>query len=268
MGIIRKKNKKKAQTPEDTTMSLGDHLEELRTRLIHMIIGLVVTSAVCMCFGRYIIAFIRKPYKDAMGEDALLQSLAPADGFISYMQVALVCGVILASPWIFYQLWRFIATGLYPHEKRYVYMSVPFSAGLFITGALFFVFAIAPVTLKFLVLFNKQFLGVSSHFTFAKYISFIGILTLIFGLAFQTPIAIFVLYISGLVEIKDFCKFRRYVFFGIVAISAAVLPGSDPFSLFAMVGPMYLLYELGILISWFSERKKKKKIAAEKQNKS
>jgi sec-independent protein translocase protein TatC len=72
-----------------------------------------------------------------------------------------------------------------------------------------------------------------------------------------------VLYITGLVKIKDFCKFRKYVFFGIVAISAAVLPGSDPFSLFAMVIPMYLLYELGILLSWISERRKKKKLSAD-----
>ncbi len=259
MGIIRKK---KSEPPQDTTMSIGDHLEELRTRLIHLIIGLVIAMAICMGFGKYIIAFIRKPYIDAMGEDAILQSLAPADGFVSYMQIALVCGLILSSPWVFYQLWKFIATGLYPKEKRYVYMSLPFSVGLFITGALFFILKIAPVTLQFLVLFNKQFLGVSSNFTFSNYISFIGMLTLIFGLAFQTPIAVFVLYLTGLVTIKDFCKFRKYVFFGIIAISAAVLPGSDPFSLFAMVIPMYLLYEFGILLSWISERRKIKKSAA------
>lgn len=258
MGIIRKKNKKKSESPQDTTMSIGDHLEELRTRLVHLIIGLVIAMAICMGFGKYIIAFIKKPYIDAMGEDAILQSLAPSDGFISYMQIALVCGVILASPWIFFQLWKFVAAGLYPNEKRYVYMSIPFSVTLFITGALFFLFKIAPVTLKFLVMFNREFLGVSSNFTFANYISFIGMLTLIFGLAFQTPIAVFVIYKTGLVSIKNFCKFRKYVFFGIVAVSAAVLPGSDPFSLFAMVIPMYMLYELGILLSWLSERKKKK----------
>jgi sec-independent protein translocase protein TatC len=258
MGIIRKKNNKPPQSPLDTTMSLGDHLEELRTRLIHLIIGLVIAVAICMCFGKYIIAFIRKPYSDAMGEDAiLLQSLSPADGFISYMQIALVSGIILASPWIFYQLWKFIAAGLYPNEKRYVYISLPFSVGLFITGALFFIFQIAPVTLKFLVLFNKEFLGVSSNFTFANYISFVGMLTLIFGLAFQTPIAVFVIYKTGIVSIHDFCKFRKYVLLGIVVVSSAVLPGSDPFSLCAMVIPMYMLYELGILLSWISERKKK-----------
>lgn len=257
MGIGKKNKQKKVQAPPDTTMSLGDHLEELRGRLISSIIGLVIALVICLCFGKYIIAFIEKPFIDELGEDARLQSIAPAEGVISYMQIALIAGIVLASPWIFYQLWQFIAAGLYPHEKRYVYISIPFSAGLFITGALFFVFGIAPVTLKFLVIFNKRFLGVTSNFTFANYITFIGMMMLIFGLAFQTPIAIFVLYKTGLVSIADFRKFRKYVFFGIVIVAAAVLPGSDPISLLAMVIPMYLLYELGILLSWWSERKRK-----------
>ena len=263
MGIGKKNKEKKAKNPPETTMSLGDHLEELRGRLIYSIVGLVIALVICLCFGKYIIAFIEKPFIGELGEDARLQSISPAEGIISYMQIALIAGIILASPWIFYQLWQFIAAGLYPHEKRYVYISIPFSAGLFITGALFFVFTIAPVTLKFFVMFNKRFLGVTSNFTFANYVTFIGMMMLIFGLAFQTPIAIFVLYKTGLVSIADFRKFRKYVFFGIVVVAAAVLPGSEPFSLIAMTILIYLLYELGIFLSWWSERKKKSKEAAE-----
>ncbi|MBN2180719.1 MAG: twin-arginine translocase subunit TatC [Sedimentisphaerales bacterium] len=244
-------------------MSLGDHLEELRTRLIYAIIGLVIAVVICLCFGKYIVAFIEKPFIDELGEDAILQSIAPAEGIISYMKIGLIAGVILASPWIFYQLWQFVGAGLYPHEKRYIYKSIPFSAGLFITGALFFIFVIAPKTLKFFVLFNERFLGVKSNFTFANYISFIGMLSLIFGLAFQTPIAIFVLYKTGMVSIADFYRFRKYVIFGIIVVASAVIPGSEPFSLFALVIPMVLLYELGILLCRFSERKKKSKDATE-----
>ncbi len=260
MGI--KKDKKKARTPHDTTMSLGDHLEELRGRLISAIIGLVIAVVICLCFGKYIVAFIEKPFVDKLGDEARLQSISPAEGVISYMKIGLISGVILASPWIFYQLWQFVAAGLYPHEKQYVYKSIPFSAGLFVTGALFFILVIAPQTLKFFVLFNERFLGVNSNFTFANYISFIGMLALIFGFAFQTPIVIFVLYKTGMVSIADFRKFRKYVFFGIVVVASAVIPGSEPISLFAMVIPMALLYELGILLSRLSERKKKSKGAA------
>ena len=188
MGDVRNKN-----DPLEVTMTLGDHLEELRLRLILALIGLAAAVGICLFFGTYIIKFIERPYIEAMGIQARLQSLAPADGFTSYMQISAMTGVVLSAPWVFYQLWMFVSAGLYPHEKRYVYMAAPFSAGLFIAGALFFVFIIAPVTLKALVWFNTNVLSVDSNFTFQNYVSFIAIMMLIFGIAFQTPIAIFFL---------------------------------------------------------------------------
>lgn len=245
------------QDPIGYTMSLGDHLEELRARLILAILGLFLALIVCLCFGKFIIKFIEMPYVNVMGQEARLQSIAPTDGFLSYMQIGMIGGVVIASPWIFYQVWLFIAAGLYPNEKRYVYMAAPFSAGLFITGSLFFVFIIAPLTLRFLVMFNKRVLGVASNFTFTNYVSFIGIMMLVFGLAFQTPIAIFFLNKTGLVSVQSLRRVRKYVFLAIVIIAAAATPGSDLISLFALAIPMYLLYELGILLCWYSGRKKK-----------
>ncbi len=250
MGENKKKN-----GPFSGTMSLGDHLEELRARLILAFAGLILTVIVCLFFGKFIISFIEKPYIKVLGDEARLQSLAPAEGFISYMNISLIAGIIIASPWVFYQLWMFVAAGLYAHERRYVHIAVPFSVGLFITGALFFIFFIAPITLRFLIMFNKEILGVASNFTFKNYISFITIMMLVFGIAFQTPIVVFVFAKTGLVPLKSFHKFRKYVILGIVIIAAAVLPGSDVFSLFALTVPMYLLYELGILISYFSMKK-------------
>jgi sec-independent protein translocase protein TatC len=237
-------------------MSLGDHLEELRARLILSIIGFVIALVLCLSFGKWIISFIEMPYIKAMGKEALLQSLAPTDGFISYMNVAMIAAVVIASPWIFYQLWLFVAAGLYPNERRYVYLAAPFSTGLFIIGALFFIFVIAPLTLSFLVMFNKDVLGINSNFTLPNYISFIGTMMLVFGLAFQTPIAVFFLNKIGLVSIEALRKARKYVLLAIVVIAAAATPGSDLASLFALVVPMYLLYELGILLCTFKSRKK------------
>ncbi len=237
------------------TMSLGDHLEELRLRLLLALAGLLVAVIVCLFFGTIIISFIEKPYVAALGKEARLQSLAPADGFTSYMEISGVAGVVISSPWIFYQFWMFISAGLYHHEKRYVYMVVPFSAALFVVGALFFIFTVAPITLQFLVMFNRDFLGVDSNFTFQNYISFIATMMLVFGLAFQTPIAIFFLNKIGLVSIKVLHNSRRFVILGIVVVAAAVIPGSDVFSLFAMAIPMYLLFELGILLCYFFNRK-------------
>jgi len=243
----------------NSAMSLGDHLEELRARLIRAILGFVVALTVCLFFGNFIIKFIEMPFVNAMskmGQEVRLQSIAPADGIISYMEIAMIAAVVIASPWIFYQLWMFISAGLYPHEKRYVHLAVPFSTILFVTGALFFVFIIAPVTLRFLVLFNKNVLGVTSNFTFKNYVSFVATMMLVFGLAFQTPIAIFFLNKIGLVSIEALCKSRKYVVLGTIVVAAAVIPGSDPFSLFALVIPIYLLFELGILLSRFTDRKK------------
>jgi sec-independent protein translocase protein TatC len=242
----------KKTDPLDATMTLGEHLEELRLRLILALLGLAVAVGVCLFFGTAIIAFIERPYIEAMGKQARLQSLAPADGFTSYMEISAMTGVILSSPWIFYQLWMFVSSGLYPHEKRYVYLATPFSAGLFVTGALFFVFVIAPVTLKFLVLFNKQILGVDSNFTFQNYVSFIAMMMLIFGLAFQTPIAIFFLVRTGLMT-----RSRKFVIFGIVILAAVATPGSDVFSLFSLAVPLYLLFEAGIALAKISERRAK-----------
>ncbi len=240
----------------DTTMSLSDHLDELRMRLMLAIGGLVAALVLCLFFGKVIISFIEKPYISAMGTDARLQSLAPADGFVTYMAICLVAGVILSSPWIFYQLWMFVGAGLYPDERRYIRLAVPFSAALFIAGSLFFIFMIAPVTLRFLVMFNKEILDINSNFTFKDYVSFISTMMLVFGLAFQSPIAIFFLNKTGLVSIGALRKSRRFVVFGIVVVAAAVIPGSDVFSLFALAIPMYLLFEIGILLCYFANRRK------------
>jgi sec-independent protein translocase protein TatC len=244
-------------------MSLGDHLEELRARLIMALLGLGLATAFCLIFTSWIIKFLERPYVMAMGEQARLISLAPTDGFTCYMAIGMVAGAILASPWIFYQLWQFVAAGLYSHERKYVYLAMPFSTVLFILGAMSFVLWIAPATLKFLVTFNRNVMGVDSNFTFTYYVSFIALMTLIFGLAFQTPIVVFCLYKIGLTPLSRLRSWRKYIFFGIVVIAAAVIPGSDPFSLFGLVIPVYGLYELGIGLCWHSERKKRKAAPAE-----
>ena len=251
-----KTKKKKKQDPLDSTMSLGDHLEELRMRLIRALVGLGLGAVICLFVCSKIIAFIAKPIVRVMGEEFILQTLAPADGIISYIKIALISGLILSSPWVFYQIWMFVAAGLYPNEKRYVHLAAPFSAALFVIGALFFIIVVAPLTLGFLVKFNQKVLGVSSNFTFANYISFVTMLMLVFGIAFQTPIAIFFLNRTGLVSIQGLQKSRKFVFLG-VFVAAAMATPPDIISQITLGIPLYLLFELGILLSWFAERKKR-----------
>jgi sec-independent protein translocase protein TatC len=243
----------------ESTMTLEEHLEELRIRLILALGGFVIGTVVCVVFGKYILSFMVEPYTKIVGGEAnsRLIVLGPAEGFISYMKIVMIAGLILSSPWVFYQIWMFVAAGLYPNEKRYVYITIPFSAALFVAGALFFMFMIAPLTLRILIKFNEAVLGAISEFTFQKYVSFVTVMMLVFGLSFQTPIAILCLNRTGIVSLEAFHRSRKYAILGIVTASAAVIPGSDPFSLFGLVIPIYLLYELGILLSRLAERKAK-----------
>jgi sec-independent protein translocase protein TatC len=243
--------------PLNSTMSLGDHLEELRMRLILAITGVVVCSIFCLFFGSKIISFIEKPYIAVMGMEARLQTLAPSDGFAAYMKISLVSGLLLSSPWVFYQLWMFVSAGLYPREKRYVYLATPFSAALFIAGALFFISVVAPVALAFLVKFNEKILRVSSNFTFSNYISFVTTLMLVFGVAFQTPIAIFFLNRTGLISLQALRRSRAFVLLGVFVVAAVATPGPDVVSQITLAIPLYLLFELGILLSYFAERRKR-----------
>jgi len=237
----------------NSTMSLGDHLEELRMRLIFALAGIAVGTIICLSFGSKIIAFIEIPFNNVMGRQLNLQTLAPADGFVSYMKISLVSGLLLSSPWVFYHIWMFISAGLYPKERRYVRLAFPFSAALFVAGALFFVFVVAPITLDFLVKFNKAVLGVSSNFTFKNYISFITTLMLVFGIAFQTPIAIFFLHKTGLVTLAGLKSSRKYVLLGVFVVAAIATP-PDVISQITLALPLYLLFELGILTTYFTKQ--------------
>jgi len=254
------RTKKKLRDPSDTTMSLGDHLEELRARLILAIIGLVLGSIACLIFGPYLIRFIELPYTNLKAEYNLedLKVLAPADAFMAYMKISMIAGLILSSPWVFYQLWMFVAAGLYDHERRYVRTTVPFSVILFVAGAMFFLFGVAPLSLEFFLRFGR-FINVEPAWTLGLYVSFMTTLMLVFGLGFQTPIALFILYKTGLVSIGAFRKSRRYVLLGIFVVAAVATPGPDVISQVALAIPLYSLFELGILLCSLSERKKKRK---------
>ena len=156
-----------------------------------------------------------------------------------------------------------MAAGLYSKERRYVHIAVPFSTALFICGALFFLLFVAPLAMKFLVKFNRSFLGVNSYFTFQNYISFVTMLMLVFGAGFQTPIAIFILVKTRLVSVAALRKARKFVLLGMFFIAAVVTP-PDVISQVTLAIPLYILYELGILLGYLSLRKEKK--AEEKES--
>ncbi len=186
--------------------------------------------------------------------DQSIVSLAPLETIAIYFMVALVSGLVLASPWVFYQGWAFVGAGLYRHERAYVKKFLPFSLGLFLTGVFLCFFAVLPITLKFLLQFNI-YLGVAPTLRLSEWMSFATLLPLIFGLAFQTPLVMLVLERLNIFTVDDFRAKRKFAIL-IISIAAALLtPGQDPFSMILLALPMVLLYELGILMVGRRHRK-------------
>jgi len=241
-------------------MSFGDHLEEFRHRLIYALIGLVIALVVCMVFGVWIFEFLKHPYIRVMvaqGKDIDLFDHKPAGGILIYIRVALYTAILIAGPWMLYQFWQFIAVGLYPNERRCVNASVPFSAALFIGGALFFVFVVCEKMLMFFFSFNS-WIGIEEQITMDFYIKFMTNMMIVFGLGFQTPLVVFVLGKVGLVSLKTFNHYRRHVIVGML-VFAALATSPSPIDQILLAVPMWLLYELGILMVWyFVERPKRR----------
>ena len=240
------------------SMSLGDHLDELRTRLMLTIAGLVIGLIICLFFGKFFIGILETPYNkviDGAASSTNLQTIQPAEGFLVYIKVCLFFGLLLSSPWVFGQAWLFVSSGLYRRERKFVHVVAPISALLFVGGAIFFLKVIAPLAIGFFVKFNEA-LSLLSNWTFQSYINMILILTLVFGLGFQMPIAIVFAEKIGLVKVKALTSSRKFVILGLVIIAAIVTP-PDVISQIALAVPLYVLYEASILVCRISRKRKK-----------
>jgi len=228
-------------------MSLGDHLEELRLRIILALLGVGVGLAICLYFAGFFLSLLAKPYLQQAGADATLQAITLSEKFFVYMKTALVFGFVLSSPWVFYQLWKFISAGLYKKEKKFIYLIAPACALLFIIGAFFFLFAIGPVMIKFFIDFDPGIKSIKTQVTLSSYIDFMLVMMLIFGISFQLPIAIIAANRIGVIPVESLKKARKYVILAIFIIASIVTPTTDVISQLALAVPMYFLYELGIL---------------------
>jgi sec-independent protein translocase protein TatC len=176
-----------------------------------------------------------------------LISLAPLESITIFFMVCLVTGLVLASPWVFYHLWAFVAAGLYRHERHYVKKYLPFSLGLFLSGVFLCYFGVLPLTLGFLLRFNV-WLGIEPTLRISEWMSFATILPLVFGISFQTPLIMLFLERIGIFTAEDYRRKRKFAIL-ILFIAAAVLtPGPDVTSQLMLAVPMIALYELGIML--------------------
>lgn len=284
---------------QHTRMSLGEHLRELRGRLVKCVIALVVALMVTFTFYEPIFQVLSWPmnhvleqvdsdqrvkYEALLAEEQALDPkvprtkyfktddpannelqdeftisqrmslVGPGDGMSVMMRICFIAGLVLAMPVILWQLWQFIGAGLYPKEKRVVLMYFPVVIGLFLAGVCFGYYPMCPLGFKFMVtVFPPE--EVNYIASVAPYLDWLQAVTLALGLLFELPVLMYVLVRVGIVERKSLAKFRPY-FILVAFIVGGILTPPDPITQFLAAGPMIVLYEVGLLWTWFLPKRK------------
>jgi sec-independent protein translocase protein TatC len=188
-----------------------------------------------------------KLYEPMIGKRPTLSTLRAEEGFMAWVWMAVLSGFVLASPWVFYQLWSFIAAGLYPNEKRYVNVFMPFSIGLFLAGVVLCELIVLPRAVEALLWFN-EWLGMDPELRFNEWLGFAIIMPVLFGLTFQTPLLMLFAERIGFLTLETMRKNRKIAWFIMAIVAAIFMPAPDAFSMLLLWVPMGLLYELGIFL--------------------
>ncbi len=230
-----------AQTADaDGRMTLRGHLVELRQRMFKSAVGLVVGCVLAVIALNRVIDFMVGPYRDATDDPTrTLKTFGPTEGITIKIKLITYLGLFFASPVWLYQLWRFIAPALHRKEKRY---AIPFVLGsllLFIFGAFVAVLTM-PQAMKFFESVNGA--DFESFYSPGNYISLYTLIVLAFGICFEFPVVLVALQLAGAVSSRQLLKGWRYAIVIVAVIAAVATPSQDPFTLFAMAGPMWLFY--------------------------
>ncbi|MEQ8767285.1 MAG: twin-arginine translocase subunit TatC [Planctomycetota bacterium] len=230
-------------------MTLGEHLEELRSRLIRVVLFFFTAFILAWIFQEHCLTFIMQPYYSVKGTGERLLGITPADGFFFAVKLCFIGAAFLTVPIAVHQGWAFIAAGLYKHEKRYIQVFFPVSMGLFLAGMTLGYTLMVPLGLEFLMNFNSDF--VQTLPTPGSYLTLLIILTLVLGAIFQLPLIMMFFSKLGIVTPETYRKKRRY-FILAAFIAAALLTPPDPVTQTLLAIPTVLLYEFGILFSVWS----------------
>ncbi len=227
----------------DDQMSLVDHLDELRTRLVWAIVALVVAFLACFWQSSHILDIASAPLPAA---DRALIVLAPTEAFMTTITVCVYAAIIIAAPVIAYELFAYILPAFSPSERKAILPVLVAIPGLFILGAIFSYFVVLPAAVKFLLSFNSdQF---ETQLRAREYYSFFGMTVLAGGIVFQMPVILLALVRLRIITVAQLRHNRRYAWL-VIAVVAAALPGVDPISMLIEMVPLLLLYELSILLA-------------------
>jgi len=223
----------------DNRLTLVEHLEELKVRILKSAVFIIVASCLAYSSVPAILQHLAKPV-------GRLVFIAPQEALITNIHIAFFGGLFLSSPFTLYQIWQFISVGLSKNERKYILIFAPVSFALFVIGAIFGYFVIVPIGIKFLLGFASDVL--MPMISVSKYISFVGLLTLAFGVVFQLPLASLFLTKIGIVTPQFLSRKRRHAIV-FMFIAAAIITPPDVVTQCLMAVPLLALYEIGIILS-------------------
>jgi sec-independent protein translocase protein TatC len=255
IGLARAAVSQRAELPG---MSLMEHLDELRRRIVHSAIYLALGFGLAWIFRNPFVTFIQAPL-NRIGKSLVFTH--PMDALNLQLQVSLVGGAIVASPFILYQVWLFIAPGLYQRERRFVVPFMAATVSLFLGGAAFGYYYVLPGALKILIIdFGHNF---TPMVTIEDYTSFFLSIILGLGISFEMPILIFFLAMFGIVSPKFLLKNIRYAILAVFIVAAFICPSPDPWTMCIYAVPMLSLYLIGIGVAWWVHPSRRKAKEAE-----
>lgn len=231
--------------------TLISHLLELRDRLLRSLLAVFIAFLPLVFFSNELFTLIARPLVEKLPEGTSLIATSVVAPFMTPLKLALIAAVFIAMPYVLYQVWAFVAPGLYRHEKRFAMPLFASSVVLFYGGAAFAYFLVFPLMFAFLTSTTPE--GVQMMTDMSSYLDFALLLFFAFGIAFEVPIATVLLVATGLVKVETLKKHRGYVLLGIFVVAAFLTP-PDAISQSFMAVPMYILYELGILLAQYMTR--------------
>jgi sec-independent protein translocase protein TatC len=230
-----------------------DHLVELATRLKRIVIGLMIIFFCLLPFSQEIYTLAAKPLQDILPPGTSMIATGVISPFLVPLKLVLMLSLVVSLPYTLYQVWAFVAPGLYKHEKRLIVPLVVSSVLLFYCGMAFAYFAVFPMVFKYMVATTP--VGVVMMTDITQYLDFILAIFIAFGMAFETPVATFLLVLTGMVTPESLADKRRYIILGVFVIAAVITP-PDVISQLMLAIPMWLMFEIGLLLARLAVRRK------------
>jgi len=240
--------------PDEREMTFLDHLEELRWRVVKAALGLLVAVVVCTYFSDWIVNVVVLRPSQITTPPLNLINTVPYGQITFYMLTVVVASLIVTSPWILYQVWKFIQPGLLPKERRYISGIVFFTTFCFLAGVAFAYFLMLPYMLQFFASFGTP--GIQNMISVSEYISFVMQLVLLSGLIFELPMISYFLARLGILTPAFMRHYRRHSIIVILFVAAVVTPTTDPFTMSIFAIPMLVLYEVSILVAKIAQRRR------------